>query len=155
MKRCAQCSSTKLAKVEETEEVHVGKWTFTATLPATRCTSCGETYINGEVLCRFEGYAARKLAELGIREGAAFRFMRKTLGMRAADLAELLSVTPETVSRWENDKNEVDLAAFTTLGSLIVDKLEGRTTTLDSLRAVHERTKPKSRSIRVEVPGAA
>lgn len=154
MKRCAQCNGTKLTKVEATEKVHVGKWTFTATLPATKCAACGESYINGEVLGRFELSAARKLAELGIREGAAFKFMRKALGMRAADLAELLSVTPETVSRWENDKNEVDLAAFVTLGALVADKLEGRTTTLDRLRAVHESPKAKSRAIHVDVPDA-
>ena len=137
-----------------TEEVQVGKWTFTATLSATKCSACGESYINGGVLSRFELSAARKLAELGIREGTVFKFMRKALGMRAADLADLLSVTPETVSRWENDKNDVDLAAFVILGSLVADKLEGRTTTHDRLRAVHEPPKPKSQPIPVDVPVA-
>ena len=155
MKRCVECESTKLRSAECQEQVRVGGWVFTTLLPATKCGSCGAYCLEGEVLGRFELSAAQKLAELGVREGAAFKFMRKTLGMRAADLAGLLNVTPETVSRWENDKTEVDLAAFVTVGALVADKLDGRTTTLDRLRVLHHRPKPKSRPIQVKVPDAA
>ncbi|HCF56532.1 MAG TPA: hypothetical protein DFS52_00855 [Myxococcales bacterium] len=34
--------------------------------------------------------------------------MRRALGLRSRDLAELLDVSPETVSRWENATRPVD-----------------------------------------------
>lgn len=37
--------------------------------------------------------------------GAEIKFLRKRLGIRATDFANMISVTPEQVSRWENDKN--------------------------------------------------
>jgi hypothetical protein len=39
----------------------------------------------------FELAVAERLASLGLRTGAAFKFMRKALGLRAVDLAELLT----------------------------------------------------------------
>lgn len=36
--------------------------------------------------------------------GSEIRFVRKAMCMAAKDLSEVLSVTPETFSRWENDK---------------------------------------------------
>ena len=39
--------------------------------------------------------------------GKEIRFLRKALGMKATDLAHFLDVTPETVSRWENDRERI------------------------------------------------
>jgi transcriptional regulator with XRE-family HTH domain len=58
--------------------------------------------------------------------------------MRAADLAELLDVTPETVSRWETGKLDVAHAAWATLADVVIERTEGRTRMLDRLRALRE-----------------
>ena len=34
--------------------------------------------------------------------------MRKEIGMKSKEMADALSITPETYSRWENDKQKVD-----------------------------------------------
>jgi transcriptional regulator with XRE-family HTH domain len=62
--------------------------------------------------------------------------MRKALGLRAADLAGLLGVAAETVSRWETGQRDVDRGALALVGGLVVDRLEGSTATLDRLRAL-------------------
>jgi transcriptional regulator with XRE-family HTH domain len=47
--------------------------------------------------------------------------MRKALGLRAADLAEMLDVTPETLSRWETGKLPMGRTSWLTLSSLALD----------------------------------
>ncbi len=102
--------------------------------------------MEGEDLQRFESLVARSLIELGERTGDAFRYVRKVHGLSAVALAELLDVTPSTLSRWEH--GEPDANAFALLGGLFTDKLAGRTDTADHLRALRNKTrKPK----RVEV----
>jgi DNA-binding transcriptional regulator YiaG len=43
--------------------------------------------------------------------GKEIRFLRKAIGMRAADLARFLDVTAETMSRWENDREVINTNA--------------------------------------------
>ncbi len=71
-----------------------------------------ETYLDWKVLAKLDLAAAQWLADAGARSPETFRFMRKTLGLRAADLAELLDVAPETVSRWERGVLPVEHRAF-------------------------------------------
>lgn len=37
--------------------------------------------------------------------GVEVKFLRKRLGLKATDFGQIMSVTPEQVSRWENDHN--------------------------------------------------
>ena len=80
---------------------------FTATVPALVCPVCGEKVIDGPLLLQKEREVAAALAREGPVDGDSFRFMRTTLRLRAADLAALLDVAPETISKWENGKNPV------------------------------------------------
>lgn len=100
-------------------------------------------------LGHFELAVAEKLAGLGIRTGEAFKFMRKALGLRAVDLAELLDVAAETVSRWET--GEPEARAFALLGSIVAERLRGQEETVDRLRALRS---PRKRPARVRVHAA-
>jgi len=71
-----------------------------------------------------------------VLSGEAFRFMRKAAGLRAKELAELLDVTPETISRWEKEHRQPDRKAMMVLGDLVLDRLKGEETALDRLRAL-------------------
>ncbi len=108
---------------------------FVAGLPADKCTRCGETYVRGEALADFEKLVAGTLAQEGPASGEAFRFLRKAISLKAADLAALLGVTPETISRWENGQRAVDVAAWATLAAIVVEELQGQKLTLERLRA--------------------
>jgi YgiT-type zinc finger domain-containing protein len=140
MKRCPLCKSTDLHQVEQSHAVTVplraGPLRIVVTgIPAVRCSACGEGTLDLAELSRAELMAAAEVANRGLREGGAFRFMRKATGLRAAELADLLDVTEGTVSRWENDHAPVDRAAWAALAAVVTEKLAGESTTLDRLRA--------------------
>lgn len=137
--KCVYCRDSALEDTIVEDEIRIGAHVFKTSMPAQRCPRCGETYISGQSLERFDLLVSRALADQGVVNGAAFKFIRKALGLRAADLADLLGVRPETISRWENDKVPVDVCAFTAVGSLVVDRLQGQDSTLRRLRALQSR----------------
>lgn len=148
MKQCAKCGGN-LNATEMAQEVTVAGATFSGKVPARQCDSCGEVYIAAEDAMRFDLRVARQLGDMGIASGEAFRFTRKALGMRAADLAGLLSVAAETISRWERGERPVDRAAFTVLGALVADRLEGRATTMKLLKAQQEPQRVEGRQLAI------
>ncbi len=146
MRRCAQCGNCEFRNVIETLSAEFPSSGVTASVgvPGRQCTKCKETYVAGSVKQGFELAVARELANLGVRTGEAVRHMRKTLGLRAADLAQLLDLTPETISHWETGKAPINRAAFVAVGAMIQDAIDGRTTTRDRFAAlVEERRYPR------------
>jgi DNA-binding transcriptional regulator YiaG len=123
------------------EERAVAGHTFVADLPAYVCKSCGESVIDYATLHRFNLAIAGRIAELGASSGEAFKFMRKAIGMKAVDLATLLNVAPETISRWETGQRSVDRGALIVLGAIVLDQLGNRTTTIERLHALQEPVK--------------
>ena len=104
MKRCPICKSTDLRQVEEKHTATVALRggpisVVVAGIPGVKCGACGEAFFQGADLERADLLAAAEVADRGLREGAAVRFMRKALGLRGEDLAGLLDVTEGTVSR--------------------------------------------------------
>jgi len=133
--RCDRCNQPVVTRTVEVSREVEGR-VFVAALPARSCRACGETSYEPTVLRRFDLHVANHLAEAGVGSGAAFRFMRKALGLRAVDLAKLLDVSPETLSRWETEKRALDRGAFAVLAAAVRDALAGTTATLDTLRAL-------------------
>jgi putative zinc finger/helix-turn-helix YgiT family protein len=148
--KCVACGKPGLRDDISTETLVVGGVTFTTEVPAQICDGCGETFVTAEALAKADRVMAGELARLGQRSQESFRFMRKALGMKASDLAELLDVSPETVARWESGSLTVEPRAFALLGGLVTDLLEGRDGTLARLRAVRSPS-PVSSPIRVRV----
>ena len=136
MKRCYECKSGKLVAVTVEIDRAVAGHTFKAAVPAVRCATCGEETYAGEDLAAFEVAIAGELARHGVVSAEAFSFMRRAIGLMARDLAELLDVAPETVSRWEHGKLPLERCPFALLSAMVLDTLEGRTTTLDRLKAL-------------------
>jgi len=153
MRRCVKCKG-QLKSVQAEDAIPVGEHEVTVTMPAKRCGACGEIYFEGKDLERAELAVASQLLNLGVATGAAFRFMRKALGLRAVDLAKLLDVDAVTISRWENDKVPVDRATLATLAAAASEKLDGRDATLARLRRLHEGKRP-ARALRVDVARAS
>jgi len=153
MKRCTDCDKGGVLSPRTAENSReVGGHLFVAFLPAQACSSCGKLYFDTNVLERFELHVAGKLADAGVSTGPAFRFMRKALGMRATDLAALLDVSAETISRWETEKRAVDRGALALVGALVRDTLEGRTSTLELLRALRE-PRALAKTIQLDLSG--
>jgi len=143
--RCVQCGGTELARKVEIENWQVAGRTFAVDLPGTSCTGCGEFYVHGNDMKRAEDAIAIELAREGPASGEALRYMRKTIGMPAVELATLLDISPETLSRWENSRRQPDHAAWLAVGSLVLDHAAGRDDTLRRLRAAHKPRRGRSR----------
>lgn len=135
-RRCPVCKSGRLRKRETTERLSTCGHTFSARLETLECSACGERLASAANLERFELRVAVELARAGLASGEAMRFMRKTLGLQALELAELLRVTPETVSRWETGKQPMDHRAMAVMGALVIERFEGRSAMHDTLRAL-------------------
>ncbi len=133
-RRCPSCKASELQKGMGREEIEVGIHVFGAQLEGYHCNCCGEVVIRLSELGRFERGIAGWLAREGVLSGEAFRFMRKAVGLRAKELAELLDVTPETISRWEKEHRQPERKAMMVLGDLVLDRLKGEGTALKRLR---------------------
>lgn len=120
---------------------------FTATLPALTCPVCGETVVDGKVLLQKEREIGAALAREGPVDGASFRFMRTTLRLRAADLAVLLDVTPETISKWENGRNPVLRTAWLVVADMALENVEKdkRKPLRERLQALAKGKRPRKR----------
>jgi hypothetical protein len=149
-KKCAVCGGP-LETTTSMENHKVAGQMFAVGFPVKKCGACGETFVEGEWAEDVELIIARHLALNGARSGEAFRYMRKALGMRATDLAALLDVAPETISRWETGERNVDRGALFALGSLVLDRFDGDTTAVERLRAVHEPPR-LAKVVKLELP---
>lgn len=134
--KCPTCGSAELRDAEVELDRDVCGRRFKAKGPALRCERCGEEVVEFGVLGMFDLAIAADLARRGPTSAEAFRFMRKAIALPGKELADLLAVTPETVSRWENDKLPVERRALALLASIVLERAEGRTSTLDRLRAL-------------------
>jgi DNA-binding XRE family transcriptional regulator len=146
MDKCIKCGGKRLKSSLASNRIEISGITFTGEVAAMECVKCGERYTRLDDVGGFELAVAERLASLGVRTGTAFKFMRKALGLRAVDLAELLDVAAETVSRWETSEPEAHV--FALLGSIVTDRIEGRDTTIKRLRAIYS-TRRKPMRIRV------
>ena len=136
--KCFNCGKPTFKRGDVPIVITVAEVELTGEVPGGQCSSCGASTMNGEAAARFELQAAAELVQRGLCSGETFRFMRKALGMKATELAEVMNVAPETISRWENAQREVDWPEFLVLGCLVDDKLAGRTTVLSRARALAE-----------------
>ena len=131
-KKCADCDG-RSSPTRQQQLVIVAGRRFVVTLPAQSCRSCG-VRVDPASRERMEIEIACELAREGPAVGETFRFMRRALRMRALDVAELLGITPETISRWENEQRSVDRAAWIALGSIVLERARQSTSTLERLR---------------------
>ena len=136
--KCPTCGSEqwKRGTTPHVEEIDGRK--FKADLAAQVCRKCGEAIVALGELDRFEIEVALSLAQAGAHSGDAIRTLRKAIGLSGTALAELLDVSLETVSRWENGGRAAPLSAVATLGALVLDHAAGSTTTTDRLQALRK-----------------
>ena len=103
-----------------------------------RCKSCGELTIVSTEVERVEQAVARVLVEKHVVAGDTFRFLFAVMGFKAKDVADLLDVTPVTISRWVSGDRPVDRAAWLLLAELFKKAPPERAAAMVDLR-----TRPK------------
>jgi hypothetical protein len=83
-----------------------------------------------------------------------FRWLRKAARLPSVRLAQLLDVTPGTVSRLENGKQPLGRRAVALVSALALEAQGSRAVALDLLEAVAARKKPSKRvRLDVSAPG--
>lgn len=153
MDRCPQCGGG-IGRSKKTQRFTVEGTNFVVNVPAYVCRQCKAVFMEGTALERADLEVACVLASRGPASGETFRFMRKTLGMRAVVLASLLGVTPETISRWENEQRSVDGNAWIVLGSIALERAGHPSSTLKRLMGLTKRVKlPKT--VRIDLAKVA
>lgn len=121
--KCAECKSDKMGPTTHDAKRVVGPYIYVMQVAALKCAVCGQVVLDTPELEIQELCIALDLAVRGARDGQSFRFMRKMIDLTASDVAKLLHVTPETISRWETDKpgHEVEPSAVAVLGALVTE----------------------------------
>ncbi len=152
--RCVKCGGTDLPVVDHAFRATIAGVPFERKIRVHKCSTCGETYLPAGALADFELSAALALARAGVRRPAALKFMRKAAGLRAADLGELLGLTPEHLSRFENGKVPPDKRSVALIAAILEDKAAGTTRTIDQLRAIDRPRKLKGKVRLADAAGA-
>ena len=108
--KCLVCSSNEMAvSVEDFLYDRHGVAATLVGIRVFRCPACGEEEVEIPRIAELDRVIARHLIEKpGHLASAEIRFLRKFLGLSGRDFAELVGVAPETVSRWENDKQPME-----------------------------------------------
>jgi putative zinc finger/helix-turn-helix YgiT family protein len=136
---CTNCGAKKLVPVTVKRTREIAGRVFTADVPARKCEACGEEYFEGKHLSMWSHEIVKDLVRNGPARGEALAFIRRASGYKAVELAALLDVTPQAMSRWENGKAPFDRQTWITIGRLALDRIDGSTETADRLRALTRR----------------
>lgn len=137
--KCVTCA-VAMTKGRETFRRTLAGIKIEIEMPVQRCRKCGATIVLGEAAAAGELAIAASFAAKGQASGETLRYMRKALGMSGVDLAEMLDVPPETLSRWENSQRPVDRFAWLVVGNLVLEHVDLPVSMKDRLKALQ--TKP-------------
>jgi putative zinc finger/helix-turn-helix YgiT family protein len=88
------------------------------TVHGEHCDSCDEILFSDAELERQEKKVAAVLVERGVRTAKEFKFVRKVAELKATEVAEMLDVAAETISRWESGERPIPRMAAFALGEL-------------------------------------
>jgi|SRR5471030_166986 DNA-binding XRE family transcriptional regulator len=139
--RCTNCGGTEFTESEERRTRHVAGYDAAGEVPVTTCDTCGERFYALGALASFDSAVAAGLAEAGASSGEALKFMRKTMGLTAAELGKLLNLTPESISHVETGKRDADRRTVALVSAMALENLRGAKTTIERLRALDRKEK--------------
>ena len=135
--RCHNCKATKFDRKTVELKTQVGEHiVLDKSVTRKVCTQCGEYTIDSPTL---EGVELRA-ALVGFTDaprvsGPMLKFARKALGLKQTELAERISVTPESVSRWEREERPMEAWVKLAVTSLLRERLMPPPSEIELLRA--------------------
>lgn len=153
--KCDECDGTMTSarenwKYDESGLPHV----VLEGVEVRRCPSCGTSE---PVIPRIEELH-RVLAHLVTAKrsrlaGAEVKFLRKVLGFSGADLARHMGVTPESVSRWENERETIGPQADRLLRLMAITQEPKQDYSLDELTQIADEARPVRARVRASRSG--
>ena len=107
--KCMACGAAGAIYTEETTDLDGVAW-VKATI--RRCSACGEKAVSYARMDELFAQVARELCDADRRLlPNELAWLRKYTGASGRDWAEFIGTAPETLSRWENGKEEYPLAS--------------------------------------------
>lgn len=122
IEKCPACDGQLIDGATIALEEMVAGTRFRVTIAGRKCRGCGESFASGELVAKKELLIAERLLRRPA-SGEALKYARKALGLRAADLAEMLERDAATISRWETGRGAIDRAAWLFVLSFIMLRL--------------------------------
>lgn len=109
--KCHECNNEMVKSVERYHYKESGlKNVFLGDLPVYRC-QCGEEFATIPRVVELNAVIALDLIKKkSFLRGEEIRFLRKNAGLNAKLFAEYLGVDKSTLSRWENNKQDLNKA---------------------------------------------
>jgi putative zinc finger/helix-turn-helix YgiT family protein len=118
--KCSNCNHEALEAHRTTVPFESIPHTILENVEVQDCPNCGGRARSYPRYAELFRVLARAMIEHTARlDGARVRFLRKHLGFTQAELGDRLDVQPETVSRWENDAQDVGATADRLLRMLV------------------------------------
>jgi transcriptional regulator with XRE-family HTH domain len=133
---CGKCGGSSFEHGIFPNKVKIAGVEFSVDAEMDRCSVCGELYIRPWTIALMWQQAALYFARTGATSSEAFRFMRKQAGLSSLELAGLLDVRAETISRLENGKAPIDRRTVAIVAAMVEDRAKGSTATMDRLRVM-------------------
>lgn len=104
MSNCIQCG-TPMEETRGSVPYDALPGTVLVGVELAECPNCGETEVGIPRIAELDRTLAKMVVEQKSRlTPDEIKFLRKFLGLSGKDLAARMGVSPETVSRWENDR---------------------------------------------------
>ena len=147
---CIQCSGKLTTKRENYRYAACGLPNVTLVgVEVRRCAKCGEHEVIIPRVEELHRFLAATVARQGSRLSKdEIRFLRKFLGYSGADFAKLISVTPETVSRWENGRERITPSTEKLIRMLVVYKQPIRDYPIETLSMISDARPPRPLRVR-------
>jgi DNA-binding transcriptional regulator YiaG len=126
-RECRECGGeAALHSYKHVEKV--GRWTVTnASSMAWQCRVCRAPQLSLDDLQNYQLRAVKTALCEGKTEGGVLKYARKALGVTQKELGAIIAYNHETVSRWENDKDEMPQAAASALVGVLCRAIDGET----------------------------
>ena len=106
--KCFDCNKKMSKKTEVYHYTESGLDNVFLETPVFRCNKCKEVITDIPVMGELHMHIAVELIKKdSLLAGQEIRFLRKQMNLKANALADILGVTKQTVSRWENSKKEI------------------------------------------------
>jgi len=155
VKKCKECSGEMTSSREAYRYVESGLPNVTLKdVEIRRCPKCG----NQEVLIPRVAELHRAIALALVHKparflGAEVRYLRKYMGWSGVDFASRMGVNPETVSRWENEKEAISSTSDRLLRLIVVRNWPVEDYSVDDLVKIQDRKDPSPVHLELQVQG--
>jgi putative transcriptional regulator len=155
MKKCKQCSGemTSTREVYRYDESGLPN-VILKDVEIRRCPKCGTQEVPIPRVGELHRAIAMALVHKPTRFlGAEVRFLRKYMGWSGVDFASHMGVNPETVSRWENEKEAISSTSDRLLRLIVVRSWPVEDYSVDDLVKIDDRRDPPPVHVELQVQG--